>query len=358
MIEVSRTALREALELVASVARPDAANPTYQTVTILAAEGRLTFEAQSEFEVVRTSCECTIKGDPGPLARFAIRPASLLARVSAVNSQEVRIDTEKKPDSFVVRVRAGTACWRLETLECGVFPTDLPTDMHPIDGAAFAAAFSRVQWAASADSSRPNLHGIIVVPGFAFASDGVVMARVALEHAEREPFIAPLRLAKVLAKEGETVRSLGITSRYIAIEFGASLYASRRPAAEPAPVEKVFAKILADEPAYACRVVAKDLAACVVAATVGGRESKELDIESIGESLVLRTPTGDTASAKCDGNAPTMTVVAEQIKSALSGCTQHEAILKRSKEAHDPLTIHQDDGSYVALLMPMRKDAA
>lgn len=358
MIEVERAKLKEALELVATVARPDAANPVLQTVTIITEKDRLIFEAQSEFEVVRTSCESKLTGDAGKLARFAIRPASLLARIGTVHVDTVRIDAEKKTDGFAVRVRAGTACWRIEPFDPGPFPDDLPTELRPIDGEAFAKAFSRVLWAVCNDSSRPQFHGIIVVPkrdgvGYAFSTDGNAIARVRLDHEETSPFIAPLCLAKMLSSKGASVRSLGITSRYIAIEFGNSLYASRRPAAEPGAVETVFGMKLGIDQVYECRVVAKDLAGAIVAATVGGKESKEVDIENIGGDFIVRTPSGDTATAKCEGDAPSMTVRVDQIKDALSGCSEPVAILKRAKDPTEPLFVHQEDGSYVALLVPV-----
>ncbi len=359
MIEVERLKLKEALELVSVVARPDASNPVYQTATILAADGRLTFEAQGDHEIARTSCEAKITGDVGKLARFAIKPASLLARIGTVNTENVRIDAEKKGDGFMVRVRAGTACWRLDPSEPGEFPSDLPTELAPIDGAAVAAAFSRVQWAANEDTSRPEFNGIIVVPGFAMATNGSGRAaRVALEHAQAEHFIAPLCLAKMVTSKAEAVRSLGITSRYIAIEFGVSLYASRRPWNSPPALAPIFAKVLGDAVAYECRVAAKDLGSAVVAATVGGRESKDVEIESVDGNIIVRTPKGDLASAKCDGIAPSMSVQVDQLKGALSGVTDGTAILRRASAKTEPLTIHQEDGSYVALLMPMAAEVA
>jgi DNA polymerase III sliding clamp (beta) subunit (PCNA family) len=358
MIEVDRAKLREALDLVTIVVRPDAANPTHQVVTIIAADGLLTFEAQGEHEILRASCEAKID-KPGRLARFAIRPKSLLDRIATTNAETIRIDDErKKDDGFMVRVRAGTACWRIEPFEPNSFPDDLPTDMQPIDGAAFGAAFSRVQWASSDETARPEFNGIIVVPGFCMATNGSGRAaRCTLAHSQLQAFIAPLCLAKMVSSKGKAVQSLGITSRYIAIEFGVSLYASRRPWAEPPAIEGIFARTLAIQPAYRCSVAAKALTGAVHSVTVGGKEGKTVEIETIGESLIARTESGDTASAKCDGNTPSMTVSADQIKAALSGCGS-VAVLTRAEDVQQPLLVRAEDESYVALLMPMRDDIA
>ena len=100
--------------------------------------------------------------------------------------------------------------------------------------------------------------------------------------------------------------------------------------------------------------VAADLGAAVKAATAGA-DTGEIELESIGGNLIVRSKHGDTASAECSGEAPTIVLFAKLLLGALTGCGETVTI-RRSEASPGPLLAH-DDG-YVAMLMPIQLDAA
>lgn len=340
MIEIDRTQFRDALRLVGRVANPKSLLASHQATTLATHDGRLTLEAQNDFEFVSTSIAC--KG-PDKL-NLSAHASNVLARIETSEAESVRLDIDKD----MLRIRSGSATWKLHQLEVGPMPTDLPSEMKEVDGKKLTAAIRRVIGSASTDFSRPHINGIIFAGGSAWGFDGASILRASVDVSIEKPFIVPLVFAKMLTGLHESTWQIGVTSRYIAIRAGSSLVASRRPATEPTDIVRARSGVSPSD--RECIVPVAGFLASVRAASVS---DKDLSLTVENEHLVVRTINGDTATVPCEGDLHGVTVAAERLVVALSGVTSDEVKLGTSPDP-EPVQLTQADGSFEAIISPLR----
>lgn len=355
-MEINRKQLKNALETVSGVVPSRPALPILAFARLTARDGTLGVRGTSLDTTVTARIACGA-GDMD----VAVKHGALLAAVASMAGERVTLDAQ----GTAIAVTDGRSRFRVPALDAVEFPT-VPEPPEKaaftIKAAAMRDAIRAVQHAASKDSTRKSLQGVLVEQTGRqvrfVATDGTRLAMVELPNVRcgKEQFTLPTATAALLARllpdgNGEVRVSVG---EQVRIETDALAVDAKALAAEfPA-----YRRVIPDDGGCVATLRTGDaldlMRRADVAADMTGFSAVKASLGADGINATAgQGAFEESVAAKWDGGDIEIMFDGHKMLEAVSSVGTETMRMALTAPTH-PIKILSEDGIFTEVVMPFR----